>query len=159
MDKILIGSRYNSQNFQKNFISIFEFVGQFFFPNDNFKLKEDFSEYNYYLKRTWKFPGISYFNDLRQTRSAKKIPKTVLKTRLKIKDFSVSKKLCDLFSNIIMELEMRSKRLQTLQSRKLNKLIWKSTSTFEFLVEILLNNQNVKLKYYDSNLILSRKLK
>jgi hypothetical protein len=32
-------------------------------------------------------------------------------------------------------------------------------STFEFLVEILLNNQNVKLKYYDSNLFLSRKLK
>jgi hypothetical protein len=49
-----------------------------------------------------------------------------------------------------LQLEMRSKRLQTLQSRKLNKLIWKSTSTFEFLVEILLNNQNVKLKYYDS---------
>jgi hypothetical protein len=31
---------------------------------------------------TWKFPGISYFSDLRQTRCARKIPKPVLKTTL-----------------------------------------------------------------------------
>jgi hypothetical protein len=31
---------------------------------------------------TWKFPGISYFSDLRQTRYARKIPKPVLKTTL-----------------------------------------------------------------------------
>jgi hypothetical protein len=34
--------------------------------------------------RTWKFPGISYFTDLRPTRSVIKISKTVLKTRLKV---------------------------------------------------------------------------
>jgi hypothetical protein len=28
-------------------------------------------------ERTWKFPDISYFRDLRQTRGAKKIPKRV----------------------------------------------------------------------------------
>jgi hypothetical protein len=32
------------------------------------------------------FPDISYFTDLRQTRGAKKTPKTVLKTRLKTKE-------------------------------------------------------------------------
>jgi hypothetical protein len=31
---------------------------------------------------TWKFPGISYFSDLRQTRCARNIPKTVLETTL-----------------------------------------------------------------------------
>jgi hypothetical protein len=37
-------------------------------------------------KRTWKFPGICYFPDLRQTSGAENIPKTVLKTRLKTKE-------------------------------------------------------------------------
>jgi hypothetical protein len=32
------------------------------------------------------FPEISYFTDLKQTRGAKNIPKTVLKTLLKIKE-------------------------------------------------------------------------
>jgi hypothetical protein len=36
-------------------------------------------------ERTWKFPDISYFTDSRQMREAEKIPKTVLKTRLKTK--------------------------------------------------------------------------
>jgi hypothetical protein len=31
---------------------------------------------------TWKFPGISYFSDLRQTRCARKIEKLVLETTL-----------------------------------------------------------------------------
>jgi hypothetical protein len=35
---------------------------------------------------TWKFPGISYFSDLIQTRCARKIPKPVLETTLIIKD-------------------------------------------------------------------------
>jgi hypothetical protein len=37
-------------------------------------------------ERTWKFPGISYLTDLRRTRGAKKIHKTVLKTRLRTKE-------------------------------------------------------------------------
>jgi hypothetical protein len=37
-------------------------------------------------ERTWKFPGISYFTDMRRTRDAKNIPKTVLKTRLETKE-------------------------------------------------------------------------
>jgi hypothetical protein len=65
-------------------MTIFEFIGHFFFQNDVLKLQEDLSEIKVFLeKRTWKFPDISYFTDLRQTRSAKKIPRTVLKTRLK----------------------------------------------------------------------------
>jgi hypothetical protein len=43
---------------------IFEFVGQFYFQNDVLKLQEDLDL------------------DMRQTREAKKIPKTVLRTRL-----------------------------------------------------------------------------
>jgi hypothetical protein len=39
------------------------------------------SEYS--MRRDWKFPGISYLTDLRQTICAKNIPKTVLKTKLK----------------------------------------------------------------------------
>jgi hypothetical protein len=37
-------------------------------------------------KRTWELPDISYFIDLRPTGDDKKIPKTVLKTRLKTKE-------------------------------------------------------------------------
>jgi hypothetical protein len=57
---------------------------------DNFYSKMLFlnSKKIFQRKRTWKFPDISYFEDLRQTRSAKKIPKTVMKTRLKIKETS-----------------------------------------------------------------------
>jgi hypothetical protein len=40
----------------------------------------------YCLRRDWKLPGISYFTDLRQTRCSQKIPKTVLRTRLKTKE-------------------------------------------------------------------------
>jgi hypothetical protein len=43
-------------------------------------------EITLFLERTWKFPDISYFTDLRQTRGAKKVPKIVLKTRLKTKE-------------------------------------------------------------------------
>jgi hypothetical protein len=35
---------------------------------------------------TWKFPGISYFSDLRQTRCARKIPTPVLETSLITKE-------------------------------------------------------------------------
>jgi hypothetical protein len=48
------------------------FIGQFYFQIDVFK-----------LQRTWRFPDISYFTDLRPTGE---IPNTVLKTRLKIKE-------------------------------------------------------------------------
>jgi hypothetical protein len=66
-------------------MTIFEFIVQFFFLNDFFKLQEVFSELEIGVLRTWKFSGIFYFTDLRQTREAKKISKTVLKTRLKTK--------------------------------------------------------------------------
>jgi hypothetical protein len=36
--------------------------------------------------KTWKFPGISYFSDLRQTRCAEKISKPVLETTLFTKE-------------------------------------------------------------------------
>jgi hypothetical protein len=35
-----------------------------------------------YQSYPWKFPGISYFSDLRRSRCARKIPKPVLKTTL-----------------------------------------------------------------------------
>jgi hypothetical protein len=38
------------------------------------------------MRRDWKPPGFSYFTDLRQTKCAKKILKTVLKNRLKTKE-------------------------------------------------------------------------
>jgi hypothetical protein len=41
-------------------------------------------------ERTWKFPDISYFKDLRQNRGAKMIPKTALITRLKTKETTYS---------------------------------------------------------------------
>jgi hypothetical protein len=56
--------------------------------NDVLEIQEVFSELEIrvFLETwTWKFPDISYLTDLRRTRSVKKIPKTVLKTRLKIK--------------------------------------------------------------------------
>jgi hypothetical protein len=37
-------------------------------------------------EKTWKLPGISYFTNLRQTRDATKIPKTVFKFRLDTKE-------------------------------------------------------------------------
>jgi hypothetical protein len=66
---------------------VFEFVGQYFFQNNVFKLQEVFSELEIrvFLENGWKFPGISHFTDLRQTTGAKKILRTVLKTRLKPK--------------------------------------------------------------------------
>jgi hypothetical protein len=61
-------------------MAIFEFVGQFLFQNVVFKLQEA-PEYS--LIMDLKVSGISYFTDFRQIRGAKKISKTVLKTRLK----------------------------------------------------------------------------
>jgi hypothetical protein len=58
-------------------MTIFVFVGQFFFQSDVFKLQEVFSQHR-------KFPDISYLTDLRRTGGAKKIPKAVLKTRPKL---------------------------------------------------------------------------
>jgi hypothetical protein len=61
---------------EKLFMAILElFIGQFYFQIHVIK-----------LQRTWRFPDIFYFTDLRPTRGAKKIPNTVLKTRLKIKE-------------------------------------------------------------------------
>jgi hypothetical protein len=56
--------------------------------NDVFKLQEDFSEHGirvFLENGLGSFQKISYFIDFRQTGGAKKIPKTVLKTRLKPK--------------------------------------------------------------------------
>jgi hypothetical protein len=49
---------------------------------------------------TWKFPDISYYTDLRQTRGAEKIPKKVLKTRLKTKETSFTL----VFGNTLLSL-------------------------------------------------------
>jgi hypothetical protein len=38
------------------------------------------------MRRTWEFPDISYYTDLRKTRGDKKIPKTVLKTKPRTKE-------------------------------------------------------------------------
>jgi hypothetical protein len=65
-------------------MTIFELIGQFYFQNDVFKLQEVFSELE--IRTDLEVSEISYFTDLRQTRGAKKIPKTVLKTRLKTKE-------------------------------------------------------------------------
>jgi hypothetical protein len=78
-----------SLTLKKFFIIFFEFIGQFCFPNDVFKLQEVFSEQGIrvFLENLEnglvKFPDIFYFTDFRQTSGAKKIPKTVLKTKLK----------------------------------------------------------------------------
>jgi hypothetical protein len=51
------------------------------------------------------FLGISYFTDLRQTKAVKKIPKTVMKTRLKTKEstfiFAFRKIPCGLFPKLL----------------------------------------------------------
>jgi hypothetical protein len=62
--------------------AIFELVGQFFFQNDVLKLQEDFLEHEI---RVFLENGLGSFTDLRQTRGAQKIPKTVLNTRHKSK--------------------------------------------------------------------------
>jgi hypothetical protein len=70
-------------------MTIFEFVGQYFFQNGVFKLQEDFSEHGirvFFENGLGSIQEVSYFTDLRQARGAKKIPKPVLKTRLKIKE-------------------------------------------------------------------------
>jgi hypothetical protein len=72
---------------------IIESNGQFFFQNDVFKLQEDFSElWDQSIPRgwTWKFPVNSYFRDMRQTRGVRKIQKTVLKTRFKTKETTLT---------------------------------------------------------------------
>jgi hypothetical protein len=69
-------------------MAIFEFVGQFYFQNDVFKLQEDFLEHKireFHENGLGNFQAFFYFTDSRQTRGAKTIPKTVLKTRLKPK--------------------------------------------------------------------------
>jgi hypothetical protein len=55
------------------FITIFEFVGQFFLQNDVFKLQGDFSELGirvFLENRLGIFAEISYFTDLRPIRGA-----------------------------------------------------------------------------------------
>jgi hypothetical protein len=64
----------------KMFMTIFKLFEQFFFQNNVSKIQEDFSELGirvFVEDGPWKFPGISYLTDLRQTRGAKKILKTV----------------------------------------------------------------------------------
>jgi nicotinamide riboside transporter PnuC len=82
---------------QKIFNTIFEFFGQFYFQIDVFKLDEIFPELG--------IRGISYFTDWRQTRGAKKVAKTVLKTRLKTKEtmctLVFSKKTLSLFGTTL----------------------------------------------------------
>jgi hypothetical protein len=70
-------------------MTVFEFIGHFFIQNDVFKLQETFSEYEIRVLLEHGLvscPDISYFLDLRQFGDAKKISKTVLKTRLKTKE-------------------------------------------------------------------------
>jgi hypothetical protein len=67
-------------------MTLFEFLGQFFFCYDVFKLQEVFSEDGIRVYIESGLGNNSYFTDFRQTRDDKKIPKTVLKTRLKIKE-------------------------------------------------------------------------
>jgi hypothetical protein len=69
-------------------MTVFEFFVQFFFQNVVFKLQKDFSGHGIrvFLEETWKLPDIFNCTDLRQTRCAKNIPKTILKTRLKTKE-------------------------------------------------------------------------
>jgi hypothetical protein len=55
-------------------------------------------------ERYWKFPDISYFTDLKQTRGAKKIPKTALKTRLKL--------TCTLFFGKYLVISFRSQSIR-----------------------------------------------
>jgi hypothetical protein len=71
---------------KKFFMYNFEFIGHFFFQSDVFKLQDVFSEHGIRVLLEHGLvscPNISYLLDLRQTSDAKKIPKTVLKTRLK----------------------------------------------------------------------------
>jgi hypothetical protein len=68
-----------SQNLRKIFTTIFVFVGHFFFHIDVFKLQEAFSRHGIrvFLRMDLEVClDISYFTDFRQTRAAKKIPKT-----------------------------------------------------------------------------------
>jgi hypothetical protein len=58
-------------------MTVFEFIGQFFFHNDVFKPQEVSSKH---------VIRVFLENGLGQNRGAKKIPKTVLKTRLKTKE-------------------------------------------------------------------------
>jgi hypothetical protein len=70
-------------------MAVFQFVGQYFFQNDVFQLQENFSEHGIrvFLEiGLGSFQTFLNFTDFRQTRSAKKIPKRVLRTRLKIKE-------------------------------------------------------------------------
>jgi hypothetical protein len=46
----------------------------------------------------------------------------------------------------MFQLELSPNRLQTIQSSKLNKMIFQPTSTFEFIVKVLSYDQNVKIK-------------
>jgi hypothetical protein len=54
---------------KKLFMTVFEFIGQFFFQNDVFKLQGVFSELEIRVFLE-KFPDIAYFTDFRPTRGA-----------------------------------------------------------------------------------------
>jgi hypothetical protein len=78
-----------SLTWKKFFMAVFEIIGQFFFQNDVFKTPKSLFrawDQSIHWERTWKLPDISYFTDLRQTSTDKKIPKTGLKIRFKIKE-------------------------------------------------------------------------
>jgi hypothetical protein len=70
-------------------MTIFELAGQFFFQNDVFQLQEDFREHEIRvflengLGRHFQTFLILHISD--KPEEIKKIPKTVMKTRLKIK--------------------------------------------------------------------------
>jgi hypothetical protein len=56
---------------KKLFIHNFKLIGQFCYKNDVFELFQSFLELGIRVileTYTWKFPGISYISDLRQTR-------------------------------------------------------------------------------------------
>jgi hypothetical protein len=118
-------------------MTIFEFIGQFFFQNYVFKLQEDFLQLK--IRRTWQFPDITYFTDLIHTKDAKKIPKTVLKTRHKTKEITYNLMLpCGLF------LKPLNKDIFSIFGRFIEYYLRNLTGWKKFLKEIRTQRNKIK---------------
>jgi hypothetical protein len=78
-------NQWGGRNFSLPFLNLFDnFAFKMMFVNSRRLFRA--CDQSIPWDRTWKFSSISYFTDLRQTRDDKKIPKTVLKTKLKTKE-------------------------------------------------------------------------
>jgi hypothetical protein len=86
-----------SLTWKKFFMTVFEFIGQFFVQNDVFKLQEVFSDHGIRIEKG--LEASRHFLFYRFYRSDKNIPKTFLKTRHKI----FLKLPCCLFSKPLEE--------------------------------------------------------